>query len=139
MAGFWRNGDKIGRSMVLASGVPTGHELEERGDVAASRLRGVCQLVAYHKADGMCCQRKFLSLQPDFVEQEGVPYIKEIVEKLVHLCLFLPKYYCELTIIEYFWGTSKRYAREHCQYDWEGLKTTVPEALESVKLETMKR
>jgi hypothetical protein len=50
-----------------------------------------------------------LASQPDFLEQKCS--IAEIIEKAGHLCLFLPKYHCELNIIEFFWGATKRYTR----------------------------
>jgi hypothetical protein len=80
---------------------------------------------------------KLLSLQPDFKEQK--PLIAEIVEELNHLCLFLPKFHCELNIIEYFWGSAKRYARERCDYTFGSLKVVVPDALASVPVETIRR
>ena len=41
------------------------------------------------------------------------------------LCLFLPKFHCEVNWIERFWGTAKAYARKHCLYTLPGLRETV--------------
>ena len=43
-----------------------------------------------------------LRAQPDFMEQKC--RITEILEAHGQICLFLPKYHCELNIIKYFWG-----------------------------------
>ena len=67
-----------------------------------------------------CCMARLLGTQPDFLHQAENPWIKEVVESLGHKCLFLPKFHCELNIIEYFWGASKRYTRENCDYSWGG-------------------
>jgi hypothetical protein len=51
----------------------------------------------------------------------------------------LPKYHCELNIIEYFWGMAKRYARDHCDYKFASLVRAVPEGLAAVPLVTIRR
>ena len=46
-----------------------------------------------------------------------------------HLCLFLPKFHCELNWIERSWACSKHYARGNCLYTLAGLRETIPIAL----------
>ena len=54
-----------------------------------------------------------------------------------HLCIFLPKFHCELNFIEYFWGVVKKYLHEHCDYTFETLKKNMPEALDSINIQTI--
>jgi hypothetical protein len=61
-----------------------------------------------------CCATWILSLQPDFQEQKSL--IQETIKAAGHLCIFLPKFHCELNFIEFFWGAMKRYLWEHCNY-----------------------
>lgn len=84
-----------------------------------------------------CCLRRILALQPDFRNQKS--YIVETVENAGHLCMFYPKFHCELNYIEMYWGAAKRYTRENCQYSWENLKKIVPIALDSVSLPLIRK
>lgn len=84
-----------------------------------------------------CCAEKVLSLQPDFLSQKSL--IAETIEAAGHICIFYPKFHCEINYIEYFWGATKRYCRLHCDYTWEGLKRTLPQALASIDLFTIRR
>jgi hypothetical protein len=79
-----------------------------------------------------CCARRILSLQSDFLAQKS--RLQEEIEKCEQKCIFYPKYHCELNYIEMYWGAAKRYTREHCNYTWNGLQKTVPEALDSISL-----
>jgi len=84
-----------------------------------------------------CYMRHILSLQPDFLAQRSKLQVE--IEKRGHKCIFYPKYHCELNYIEMYWGAAKRYTRENCNYTWAGLQKTVPEALDSVPLTTIRR
>ena len=79
-----------------------------------------------------CCARKIMSLQSDFLAQKSE--LETVIEKAGHKCIFYPKFHCELNFIEMYWGAAKRYTREHCNYTWNGLQKTVPEALNSISL-----
>ncbi|KIK25387.1 hypothetical protein PISMIDRAFT_32273, partial [Pisolithus microcarpus 441] len=58
-------------------------------------------------ATAECCNKQILECQPDFQEQKSL--VQETIEGLGHLCIFLPKFHCELNFIEFFWGKIKKY------------------------------
>ncbi|KZT30320.1 hypothetical protein NEOLEDRAFT_1054947 [Neolentinus lepideus HHB14362 ss-1] len=84
-----------------------------------------------------CCATCVLELQPDFQSQKSL--IQEVIEAQGHLCIFLPKFHCELNFIEFFWGTVKKYLQEHCDYTFDTLKQNLPKALASVQLHTIRK
>ena len=75
-------------------------------------------------------------LQPDFKEQKSL--VQEVIEAAGHLCIFLPKFHCELNFIEFFWGVVKKYLRDNCDYTFATLKENMPKAQESVCLSTIR-
>ena len=79
-----------------------------------------------------CCTRRIISLQPDFLAQKCA--LQEIIEEAGHVCIFYPKFHCELNFIERYWGKAKYYTRENYNYSWSGLQQIVPISLESVNL-----
>jgi hypothetical protein len=52
-----------------------------------------------------CCMYRVLSLQEDF--QSEKPLIQTVIEEAGHVCLFLPRFHCELNAIEMLWGYAK--------------------------------
>ena len=95
-----------------------------------------CALLPSRCSAHDCCARRLLSLQPDFLAQQGK--VKETIEMSGrHRVLFFPRFHCELNHIEYYWVHAKRYAREHCDYTLPGLRANVPLALENVKGKTI--
>jgi hypothetical protein len=108
--------------------------LIERG-LYQSGSRGKCE----SKCDAQktnCCNRRILEHQDDFKEQNSL--VQETIEAAGHLCIFLPKFHCELNYIEFFWGVVKKYLRDNCNYTFEALKTNLPNALRSVQLKTFR-
>ena len=84
-----------------------------------------------------CCAKRILEIQPDFQEQDSL--IQEVINAAGHLCIFLPKFHCELNFIEYFWGAIKKYLHDHCDYTFRTLQENLPKALESVAVETIRK
>jgi hypothetical protein len=84
-----------------------------------------------------CCAKRLLEAQPDFREQCSL--VQEVIEAAGHLCIFLPKFHCELNFIEYFWGAVKKYLRDHCDYTFTTLQENLPKALNSVAVETIRK
>ncbi|KAJ3507789.1 hypothetical protein NMY22_g16822 [Coprinellus aureogranulatus] len=83
--------------------------LEERGfDTNGKNAK--CAPVCPHENQD-CCLARILSHQDDFANQISV--LEEEITKRGHLCLFLPKFHCELNPIEMYWGWAKyRYRQE---------------------------
>ena len=82
-----------------------------------------------------CCATRILKGQPDFMEQKSL--VEEVITAAGRLCIFLPKFHCELNFIEYFWGTVKKYLHEHCNYTFKTLKKNLPKAMASVEIGTI--
>jgi hypothetical protein len=118
-------------------GQPKGMQkvLEERG-LWRSGLRMQCkQSCTTDSTD--CCAHRIIERQPDFAQQQSL--VQEVIETAGHLCIFLPKFHCELNFIEYFWGSVKKWLRKHCDYTFETLKANLPIAMSSVPVELIRR
>lgn len=70
--------------------------LEERG-FDTTGIRTKCAPICPFENDS-CCLSRILSKQCDFLDQ--ISMLEELVTKAGHLCLFLPKFHCELNPIE---------------------------------------
>jgi hypothetical protein len=55
------------------------------------------------------------------------------------MCIFYPKFHCELNYIESYWAEAKRYSRLNCNYTFKDLKDVVPRSLDSVSLTKIRR
>ena len=82
-----------------------------------------------------CCAWCILDLQPDFQEQQSL--VQEVIKAAGHLCIFLPKFHCELNFIEFFWGAVKKYLWTHCDYTFTTLQENMPKALKSIPIGTI--
>ena len=52
-----------------------------------------------------CCMSHMLACQSDLWNEK--PLIQHYIEEHGHICLFLPKFHCELNLIEMVWGYAK--------------------------------
>ena len=142
---FVRDGCRISQLMVFPIDHPTNPDqpkgikqvltewgLWRQGMLLECKKPKVCSMESID-----CCVQKLLSQQPDFLEQKSS--VQEVIEAAGHLCIFLPKFHCELNFIEFFWGAVKKYLREHCDYTFDTLKDNIPKALESVQLSTIRK
>jgi len=60
-------------------------------------------------------------------------HLQEVIERRGHMCIFLPKFHCELNFIERVWGAAKRETRAKCSYKWnETFRETVLAAISNV-------
>ncbi|RPA95082.1 hypothetical protein L873DRAFT_1699311, partial [Choiromyces venosus 120613-1] len=80
---------------------------------------------------GTWCTRVLIAKESDFEALKRS--LEEEVEWIHHLVHFLPKYYCELNFIEYYWGAAKYYTQKTCGYHIGALRKMVPESLNSIK------
>ena len=114
--------------------------LQERG-LWREGLRGKCQkpkgAIGSPCESQSCCAEMLLANQPDFLEQECK--LMTVVKAAGHLCLFLPKYHCELNIIEFFWGATKHHTRECCDFTLDGLDREIEIGQEKVQITTIRR
>ena len=75
---------------------------------------GVVQTMQLHVPDGMVADKMKEKLQTfeDFATQKSL--LEELVESRGHLCMFIPKFHCELNPIEGVWCHAKKQTRAHC-------------------------
>lgn len=78
-------------------------EEEARGYFMSDQECGVQEILGTDTKD--CCWSKILSLQSDFVNEK--PLLQMVIEEAGHVCLFLPKFHCELNPIELLWSYIK--------------------------------
>ncbi|CAG8485078.1 5056_t:CDS:2 [Cetraspora pellucida] len=79
-----------------------------------------------------CCATCILAAQPNFASQQS--RIREVIEAADHMCIFYPKFHCELNYIESFWAEAKHIAKLNCDYTFRSLKRAVLRALNSVDI-----
>jgi len=136
------NGNQISQAMVYPPDHPN-FPNEPKGIKAVLMECGLWQGGLHGKCHSKCnadatacCNKRILESQPDFQVQK--PLVQEIIETAGHTCLFLPKFHCELNFIKYFWGSVKRYLRDHADGSFDMLKANLPQALAAVQLCTIR-
>ena len=111
--------------LVDNDGVPKGMRivLQERG-VDTTKM----------KAKDM---RDLLKTFPDFNRQKNI--LEDYIERRGHICVYYPKFHCELIPIERVWCQAKKYTRAYVDGTITRLRKVVPEGLDSVNLELIKK
>ena len=77
--------------------------------------------------------RMLLNVLTDFKNQ--ISRIAEVISARGHLCMFIPKFYCELNFIELYWCLAKWHTRGRSDMSWEGLKKAIWEAFGVVEFD----
>ena len=65
--------------------------------------------------------------------------IERILQALGHRVLFLPKFHPELNPIERVWGKAKVYAKDKCDYTFNGLRNVIIPAFNSVSTDDIRK
>ena len=111
------------QGMVDENGIPKGMEtiLEEREvDTSERRAKEMGTL---------------LKTFPDFNGRKTI--LEGYTEQRGHVCIFYPKYHCELSPIERVWCQSNKCTRAYADGTIARLRKIVPEGLDSVTLDQM--
>ncbi|KNE99663.1 hypothetical protein PSTG_07156 [Puccinia striiformis f. sp. tritici PST-78] len=87
----------------------------------------------------ICCWSKITSQQSDFANEQ--PLLQAIIEDAGHICLFLPKFHCELNPIELFWSYIKEsYQKQaHTAKTFPSSKILFEEVRQSCPLITIRK
>ncbi|OBZ66756.1 hypothetical protein A0H81_13220 [Grifola frondosa] len=87
--------------------------------------------------DEWCCLYRVVSLQEDFVNEK--PMLQHYIESRGHICLFLPKFHCELNPIEMLWGYGKYRYRLAANGKFATARELVPQCLDMADTLTIRR
>lgn len=78
--------------------------------------------------DKWCCISRVLSFQEDFVNEK--PLLQHYLEDRGHVCMFLPKFHCELNPIKMLWGYAKYRYHNASDGKFATAKVLVPQCLD---------
>ena len=117
------NGEK--QTLVFDDGTPKGMKaiLRERGvDTRGMRAAEMRATLKGHE---------------DF--QQAKTLLEDLIEGRGHLCIFYPKYHCELSPIELVWCHAKKHTRAYANGSIVRLRQLVPEGLDNVSTELIQK
>jgi hypothetical protein len=80
---------------------------------------------------------RLLSQQEDFVNQPSM--LETLIKERGHLCIFLPKFHCELNPIEMYWGWCKYRYRQPSKKNFQEAKGHALEYLNACPPEVIQR
>jgi hypothetical protein len=89
--------------------------------------------------DPWCCIYHVLSLQEDFLLEQ--PLIQIVIKDAGHVCLFLPRFHCELNPIKMLWGYAEYractpyYSHARCILKWPVMQDIVVQQTEDLSLQ----
>ncbi|KAF9504799.1 hypothetical protein BS47DRAFT_1374361 [Hydnum rufescens UP504] len=123
------------QKMTTDSGAARGLQtvLEEHG-IDTKGICAKCSPICPFKNE-RCCLAHIFSKQHDVINQ--VSMLEELITKVGHHCIFLPKFHCELNPIEMYWGYSKYCYCEAFKVTFADAKATAMDSLESCPLDTI--
>ena len=131
--GLWRESYDPAREYRLPPTAPLG-----AGEFGPERPAGVATVI--RKGRMLLAEAlQLLEQQPDFIAQRRKNWVTEVVESYGHIAVFNAKFHPELAPIEYFWGQMKKFLRCRCDYTMATLRATLPLAIASVSLTTIRR
>ncbi|KIJ29985.1 hypothetical protein M422DRAFT_268549 [Sphaerobolus stellatus SS14] len=84
-----------------------------------------------------CCMTRALSQQQDFLDEK--PLIERYIEEKGHICLFLPKFHCELDPIEMYWGWTRHQYRTVSDQKFSTAKAIIPQILNFVDVKLIQK
>jgi hypothetical protein len=127
---FIQDGQNVSQPMIFPSDHPGNYADQPKGiktilakqGIVRPGLCGKCKKCEFESES--CCLKRILENQPDFLAQKSL--VQEVIEAAGHMCIFLPKFHCELNFIEYYWSAVKKYLREHCDFTFNTLKANMP-------------
>ena len=81
--------------------------------------------------------RAELALHEDFRNEKTV--VEKVVEERGHICIFIPKFHCELNPIERVWCHAKKHVRANSNGTVPRLRKLVPKSLSTVDVTLIKK
>lgn len=128
------------QEMTTKDGLVKGLEqvLKERG-YQTDGIHSKCSPVCPAETSQDCCLARMLSRQEDVRSQ--ISMLEAAITCRGHLCIFLPKFHCELNPIEMYWGQTKRKYRDsqESKLTFAHQRALVEKCLDDYSLETLRK
>ncbi|KIL54192.1 hypothetical protein M378DRAFT_188729 [Amanita muscaria Koide BX008] len=109
--------------------------LKERG-FNVTGMKTKCSPVCPYENTG-CCMARLLSKQDDIANQ--MSSLESLIVGAGHLCLFLPKFHCELNPIEMYWGWVKYRYRQVPKPRFDDAKKAAIKALDECPSDVIRK